>query len=138
MSCFNSIMVRLKVSVLNIRSLCVILFQFHNGTIKRHILHWLWQRFCCFNSIMVRLKDSCKPRDKNVVPMFQFHNGTIKSEPLTFHPFGFFKFQFHNGTIKSLSPWFLNGYVSCFNSIMVRLKVPAALPAALAAIVSIP
>ena len=77
-----------------------------------------------FNSIKVRLK-------RNVVLVdvlgkeFQFHKGTIKTYLQEVKNGVKFTFQFHKGTIKTkltVSEFTLSKH---FNSIKVRLKLPA-------------
>ncbi len=55
-----------------------ILFQFHNGTIKRTKAAKLMNRRKNFNSIMVRLKAGIPMPAIFIIIKFQFHNGTIK------------------------------------------------------------
>ena len=57
-----------------------VMFQFHNGAIKRLKIDAPVFIFC----------------------EFQFHNGAIKSTQMLLFTFSNFKFQFHNGAIKSL------------------------------------
>ena len=56
---FNSTMVRLKVMRAGLVGIEVVtLFQFHNGSIKRELLSFHFERaLISFNSTMVRLKD---------------------------------------------------------------------------------
>ena len=58
------------------------------------------------------------------VLMFQFHTGSIKSNSGAGAAFRFGAFQFHTGSIKSQAGKKLSEYHQCFNSILVRLKVP--------------
>ncbi len=76
-----------------------LLFQFHNGTIKRTPLIFAIRRERYFNSTMVRLKDR-RIFFRYSAFSFQFHNGTIKSESLGQKRLEAIIFQFHNGTIK--------------------------------------
>ena len=98
---FNSILVRLKERCDIYRRDACSVFQFHTGSIKRHVI---------------------APRE--VVPsiLFQFHTGSIKrvtdSQRQLFHGL----FQFHTGSIKRKEVVrVLRGYTG-FNSILVRLK----------------
>ena len=76
---FNSIVVRLKAGMVEVKVNGVLVFQFHSGSIKRKVL--LVERsklYPCFNSIVVRLKAhyySCYRRSPSA---FQFHSGSIK------------------------------------------------------------
>ena len=87
----------------------------------------LCQSYQSFNSTMVRLKVLRSRADAPSADLFQFHNGSIKSFNLTPHPITIDEFQFHNGSIKSLDRHipFRSANATCFNSTMVRLKVPA-------------
>ena len=81
-SCFNSILVRLKVTEdPKSRGIIVELFQFHTGSIKRLENIGTFRLIeICFNSILVRLKvkvNSEAPLYEDMTE-FQFHTGSIK------------------------------------------------------------
>ncbi len=78
-----------------------IIFQFHNGSIKRRAGADKERSEDDFNSTMVRLKVSSQIRSSCIEGIFQFHNGSIKS----------------SGLWKEVKLFYY------FNSTMVRLKV---------------
>ena len=78
---FNSILVRLKVFLIQLRNGRICTFQFHTGSIK----------------------SSEKPFDRPNWNQFQFHTGSIKSKKKRFGKHAASKFQFHTGSIKSVS-----------------------------------
>ena len=98
-TCFNSTMVRLKVEI-TLRQRPHVVFQFHNGSIKRILIY----PFTIFH------------------PQFQFHNGSIKRLPVLLLLLLRLPFQFHNGSIKRGYLSHLIGHDLRFNSTMVRLK----------------
>ena len=75
-------------------------FQFHDGTIKTSLYIEYHLSDSYFNSIMVQLKHQ---NHWWVVKWkwFQFHNGTIKTLELHTTLITSIIFQFHNGTIKT-------------------------------------
>ncbi len=77
-TCFNSKMVRLKVTVLDILSVGDRMFQFQNGSIK----------------------SMSKDPAFLFYPKFQFQNGSIKRLGLKSGKKYYFLFQFQNGSIK--------------------------------------
>ena len=148
-SCFNSIVVRLKVPSRPPSLIIFHRFQFHSGSIKRwkRSPHWRISATCfnsivvrlkgcsargkksqtsCFNSIVVRLKVDLFCRDNFHHRPFQFHSGSIKRihTPRAASPHS--EFQFHSGSIKSMTRSDYERIAGSFNSIVVRLK---ALPA---------
>ena len=76
---FNSTMVRLKAETQERDAPVFILFQFHNGSIKR------------VDRVLETIEEE----------LFQFHNGSIKSGLSYTNRFEIPLFQFHNGSIKS-------------------------------------
>ena len=121
--CFNSNMVRLKVSIKSenfatdfkfqfqygsIKSKltiylvrCLQRFQFQYGSIKRQQFKATFHNDTCFNSNMVRLKDKCRRSVCGFLAEFQFQYGSIKRQR---------RVQLHIVGVRS------------FNSNMVRLK----------------
>ncbi len=99
--CFNSKMVRLKVTSHSDNRTHRGGFQFQNGTIK---------------SLYRDPGNTC-------FTTFQFQNGTIKSIVKFFLFLIFSRFQFQNGTIKRRLSLTSTATAASFNSKMVRLKV---------------
>ncbi len=103
---FNSTMVRLKGFRNGAYVVIRNMFQFHNGSIKRHQVGEAGKVIDeCFNSTMVRLKVGYAIGSVRREARFQFHNGSIKSRDGLK---GFLRramFQFHNGSIKRGSQW---------------------------------
>ena len=110
---FNSTMVRLKDCSFRHYRHTILLFQFHNGSIK----------------------SNQSPPPAQAQPAFQFHNGSIKSQACLGQSPSSPLFQFHNGSIKShhLQPARCPVYCR-FNSTMVRLKGGRALSETLSTI----
>ena len=80
--------------------------------------------FLSFNSILVRLKVVVGTFKMLINKKFQFHFGAIKRQLATGCIIMSFWFQFHSGAIKRLVYCCrLTSSSSCFNSILVRLKV---------------
>ena len=79
----------------------VVIFQFHNGTIKTITSFARILTMSNFNSIMVRLRQPAQLYPHRQRP-FQFHNGTIKTYNELRQDTNDVQFQFHNGTIKTL------------------------------------
>ena len=102
-------------------------FQFHTGSIKRRNPIYFLPNIKSFNSILVRLKALDTGSEKQAANRFQFHTGSIKSISLNVYDLPLFQFQFHTGSIKSLLPLrtMRKMQMPCFNSILVRLKVPS-------------
>ena len=80
MQCFNSIVVRLKVSQIQPGYCSIPRFQFHSGSIKSE-------------------RDEART---DAADMFQFHSGSIKSNEIVPVSCGLCEFQFHSGSIKSI------------------------------------
>ena len=142
--CFNSIKVRLNLSMLIKLQVCLLSF----NSIKVRLNQWWRYMRCrhliCFNSIKVRLNRLTCGRVEGLDTLFQFHKGTIKpgkhyDDQTLAHLFQFHKgtikprrkeleddtsglFQFHKGTIKPASTTIYPPCFSSFNSIKVRLN----------------
>ena len=125
--------------------MCILLFQFHKGTIKTTFhLSFLSSSKGYFNSIKVRLKLKIVIKVL-IYALFQFHKGTIKTQegsgrwsdfsyfnsikvrlkpPASPYQYAHTIFQFHKGTIKTINSQLLLPFkVKDFNSIKVRLKL---------------
>ena len=124
--------------------MCILLFQFHKGTIKTESADTCEQVEADFNSIKVRLKlqtnDSqhsthadfnsikvrLKPNLLHIVLLVMNNFNSIKVRlKLTFdtREHGIIIFQFHKGTIKTPCVGYLIDHPDNFNSIKVRLKL---------------
>ena len=77
-----------------------------------------------FNSIVVRLKALWGRALEWGTSEFQFHSGSIKSHDIDQAWPHIAVFQFHSGSIKRMMRWAVLSTRACFNSIVVRLKVP--------------
>ena len=100
---FNSIKVRLE-PIPKRLAYASLLFQFHKGTIRT------------FAGAKALVKG---------FSTFQFHKGTIRTPASTWHKIRLFAFQFHKGTIRTILTNLLRRNISYFNSIKVRLELPA-------------
>ena len=94
-------MVRLKGKQLYPNLLYIVEFQFHDGSIKGHLLNGRLVNENSFNSTMVRLKDHLVDNLWNIL-LFQFHDGSIKGKKISATASWLIKFQFHDGSIKGV------------------------------------
>ena len=113
---FNSILVRLKVSIL----LCICTMYYD------------------FNSILVRLKVPSLFFFQPKRNLFQFHSGAIKSGGMDMQKMLPFIFQFHSGAIKREVKHVKTEFQLNFNFILVRLKAEGRKIAILQIFISIP
>ena len=102
------------------------MFRFHTGSIKSlKLAHDDGTFYIRFDSILVRLK-ALPPRViKQARTWFRFHTGSIKSTPQDRGIQCRAVFRFHTGSIKSMVFTFAFVIQPRFDSILVRLKVPA-------------
>ena len=119
---FNSTMVRLKVDPVTGDVRYLLMFQFHNGSIKRRSV-----RFCNgirkrFNSTMVRLK-STKQID-GAPCAIRFNSTMVRLKADGFREFRYFGIGFNSTMVrlKDMPPLRLQHQLQRFNSTMVRLK----------------
>ena len=119
-------------------SCCILLFQFHYGTIKSADFWISFSFVSYFNSTMVRLKVLRSLRISLVTFAFQIHYCTIKSHLCDECEYSVPLFQFHYGTIKSHELLFVVELFIYFNSTMVRLKDGNKPQSCVSACISIP
>ena len=112
---FNSIKVRLELeNCSNCYRKCE--FQFHKGTIRTSIWHYVFV----------------------ISPLFQFHKGTIRTSEAHLSRNAFDVFQFHKGTIRTINCIVCLQVLLNFNSIKVRLEHQPLWNTAGGAVISIP
>ena len=122
--CFNSTMVRFKRGLFPCSANCVIVFQFHDGSIQatKHapikavpvsvsiprwfdssstILITLFLIIPRFNSTMVRFKPGLDVEAQARIWLFQFHDGSIQAVGLRTDMQAKERFQFHDGSIQA-------------------------------------
>ena len=122
-SCFDSILVRLKVdnpSVFHVQGIGT--FRFHTGSIKSKHLFPVGYGYFRFDSILVRLKDVDSRHVLLPLLGFRFHTGSIKSSHLTSNCIGNLCFD---SILVRLKVDLVHGCDAdsvCFDSILVRLK----------------
>ena len=101
MRCFNSNLVRLRVTIDAAVVVSSTVFQFQSGAIKR--------------------SPACKKFFS--LDKFQFQSGAIKSFSFLIKRNKTWMFQFQSGAIKRIDKPSLMSFASCFNSNLVRLRV---------------
>ena len=99
---FNSIKVRLELSLSGVLHYVKPIFQFHKGTIRTlKRLTSIFSYLLYFNSIKVRLERYFE-QQYYLSSEFQFHKGTIRTDGTIASNVAVFTFQFHKGTIRTL------------------------------------
>ena len=100
-------------------------FQFYDSSIKRNtMLRWK------FKPTLFQFYDSpiksCSKNSACTLPStFQFYDSPIKSHPLVREILARYGFQFYDSPIKSIPKPRARSASPCFNSMIVRLKVPS-------------